>query len=157
MLYSMLIKLAMLVVTMGVVFWIGWTVPQSRYLDADRGVDTQGNGETPVRSTGLSAVSAAAPNTLRVPLQTSSRASRQPIIEKLELNRATEQEFEALPGIGPVLAERIVEYRQSRGAFRNVDQLRNVKGIGKKKFERIRTFVSVTSSTVPAQGRRRTT
>lgn len=157
MLYSMLIKLAMLVVTMGMVFWIGWTVPQSRYVDADRGAETQGNGETPVRSTGPSAVSTAAPVALLAPPQTSTQAPRRPALQKLDLNRATEQEIEALPGIGPVLAERIVGYRQSRGAFRNVDQLRNVKGIGKKKFERIRTFVSVTPSTVPAQGRRRTT
>jgi competence protein ComEA len=50
-----------------------------------------------------------------------------------------------------VLAERIVEYRQARGAFRDVEQLRRVKGIGKKKFERIRSLVGVTPPTVPAK------
>jgi competence protein ComEA len=42
-----------------------------------------------------------------------------------------------------VLAGRIVEYRQTRGAFETIDQLRRVKGIGKKKFEQIRSLLRV--------------
>ena len=49
-----------------------------------------------------------------------------------------------LPGVGPRLAERIMEYRQSVGVFHSLDELRAVKGIGKKKFERIRPLVTVT-------------
>jgi competence protein ComEA len=59
------------------------------------------------------------------------------------VNRASQQDFERLPGIGSVLARRIVEYRESRGAFQDIEQLRRVKGIGKKTFERIRAFVAV--------------
>jgi competence protein ComEA len=59
------------------------------------------------------------------------------------VNRASQQDFERLPGIGPVLARRIVEYRESRGTFQDIGQLRRVKGIGKKTFERIRAFVAV--------------
>ena len=59
------------------------------------------------------------------------------------MNQATAQELEQLPGIGPVLAGRIVEFRNSRGGFTNVDQLRRVKGIGRKTFERIRAFIAV--------------
>ena len=66
----------------------------------------------------------------------------------LDLNRATEQDFDALPGIGPKLAERIMEYRQSVGAFHSLDELRDVKGIGKKKFERIRPLVTVTPDAI---------
>ena len=62
----------------------------------------------------------------------------------LDLNQATDQDFDALPGIGPKLAERIMEYRQSVGGFHSLDELRGVKGIGKKKFERIRPLVTVT-------------
>jgi len=61
----------------------------------------------------------------------------------LDLNRATGKDFDSLPGIGPQLAERIVEYRQSVGAFHSLDELQEVKGIGKKKFERIRPLVTV--------------
>jgi competence protein ComEA len=66
----------------------------------------------------------------------------------LDLNRATEQDFDALPGIGPKLAERIMEYRRSVGAFHSADELRDVKGIGKKKFERIRPLVTVTPDAI---------
>ncbi len=64
----------------------------------------------------------------------------------LDLNLASERDLEGLPGIGPILALRIVEYREARGAFREVEQLRRVKGIGKKTFDRIRALVAVTSS-----------
>ena len=62
----------------------------------------------------------------------------------LDLNRATDKDFDALPGVGPKLAERIMKYRQSVGIFRSLDELQAVKGIGKKKFERIRPLVTVT-------------
>jgi competence protein ComEA len=62
----------------------------------------------------------------------------------LDLNRATDKDFDALPGVGPKLAERIMKYRQSVGIFHSLDELRAVKGIGKKKFEQIRPLVTVT-------------
>ncbi len=48
----------------------------------------------------------------------------------LDLNAATQQDFDALPGIGPVLADRIVSWRTEHGRFASVDQLREVSGIG---------------------------
>jgi len=154
MLYSLLLKLAMVAVTAGVVFWIGWTVPQSRIADADTTLNQTTNLETQNESERSAARHHAGPSPVVTP-----RASQVPVAKpvpaKLDLNRATEQDIEALPGIGPVLAERIVEYRQSRGGFRNVEQLRNVKGIGKKKYERIRALVDVMSSTTPARGAKR--
>ena len=75
----------------------------------------------------------------------------------LDLNRATDQDFDALPGIGPQLAERIMEYRQSVGAFRSLDELRAVKGIGKKKLERIRPLVTVTPATGLSDRRKKAT
>lgn len=61
----------------------------------------------------------------------------------VNLNTATADQLDELPGIGPVLAERIVEWRTSHGAFASVDQLREVSGIGARKFESIRELVTV--------------
>jgi competence protein ComEA len=56
---------------------------------------------------------------------------------RLDLNRASAAELDALPGIGPVLAGRIVEHRQAHGPFRRVEELRAVRGVGPRLFERL--------------------
>jgi len=61
----------------------------------------------------------------------------------LDLNAATADQFDDLPGIGPVLADRIVEWRTAHGPFTTVDQLREVSGIGSSKFESLRDLVTV--------------
>jgi competence protein ComEA len=61
----------------------------------------------------------------------------------LNLNSATEVELQTLPGIGPVLAGRIVEYRQTHGTFTNIEELSNVSGIGPTIMSRLRTLVTV--------------
>lgn len=58
----------------------------------------------------------------------------------ININRATKSELTQLPGIGEAYAERIVRYRDSHGLFKTVDELGNVKGIGKKKLELIKPF-----------------
>lgn len=60
----------------------------------------------------------------------------------VNLNTATAQEIESLPGIGPVLAARIIEYR-AQNAFTTVDDLRFVSGIGPKRMEALRPLVTV--------------
>ncbi len=62
---------------------------------------------------------------------------------KLDINRASAEELAELPGIGPVLAERIIRYQQSAGAFKNLSQILEVKGIGKVRLERIREIISL--------------
>lgn len=57
---------------------------------------------------------------------------------KLNINRATKAQFDALPGIGPVLAARIVTYRAKNGPFISVDDLQKVSGIGGAKFDDIK-------------------
>jgi comEA protein len=64
-------------------------------------------------------------------------------VELVDINNCGYYEFEALPGIGPALAERIIEYRDSVGEFHEIDELLNVRGIGPFKFERIKDRVSV--------------
>lgn len=62
----------------------------------------------------------------------------------IDLNRATVDELDRLPGIGPVLARRIVEHRDRHGPFRTVDELLGVPGIGERSLERFKPFVRVT-------------
>jgi competence protein ComEA len=61
----------------------------------------------------------------------------------INLNTATAEQLEAIPGIGPVLAQRIIEYRQTRGRFQSVDELLEVRGIGSKRLESMRPYVTV--------------
>jgi competence ComEA-like helix-hairpin-helix protein len=61
----------------------------------------------------------------------------------VNVNRATAAELARLPGIGPVLAERIVEARASSGRFASIDELRRVAGVGRWKLERVRTLIFV--------------
>lgn len=61
----------------------------------------------------------------------------------LDLNRATALELQELPGIGQVLAERIVDFRERRGPFRSVEDLLQVPGIGEKTLELLRDLVTV--------------
>jgi comEA protein len=61
----------------------------------------------------------------------------------LNLNSATEAQLQALPGIGAAVAARIVEYRKKNGAFKKVEELMNVKGIGEKSFLKLKPLVIV--------------
>ncbi len=60
----------------------------------------------------------------------------------LDLNRASEEELQALPGIGVTLAERIVRWREENGAFRTKEDVLAVQGIGEATYERIAPYIS---------------
>ncbi|MBW3620625.1 MAG: ComEA family DNA-binding protein [Actinobacteria bacterium] len=62
---------------------------------------------------------------------------------RIDLNRATATELEALPGVGPVLAGRIVAHREEHGPFAEVGQLRDVPGIGERTFQSLAELVTV--------------
>lgn len=62
---------------------------------------------------------------------------------RLNLNRANESELDGLPGVGPVLAQRIIAYRNEHGNFGAIEDLQKVAGIGPAKFSELRTFVTV--------------
>ena len=68
---------------------------------------------------------------------------------KVNLNAATVSQLEDLPGIGPALAARIVEHRQKNGAFKSVEDVLAVKGIGEKNFAKIQASLSVGTTTPP--------
>jgi competence protein ComEA len=62
---------------------------------------------------------------------------------RLDLNRASREELERLPGIGPVMAGRILTLREKMGRFRGLEELRSVRGIGSATIERLRPFVII--------------
>lgn len=62
---------------------------------------------------------------------------------KVNLNTATAAQLDALPGVGPVLAQRIIDYRERHGGFRSVSDLRQVDGIGDARYEQLKDLVSV--------------
>ncbi len=84
----------------------------------------------------------------RVPLFSPTPAPGTPLSTppgggKINLNTATLAELESLPGIGPVLAQRIVDYRETHGPFQSVEDLRNVDGVGPSLLNKIRDLVEV--------------
>ncbi len=63
---------------------------------------------------------------------------------KINLNTASEEELiENLDGIGPAMAKRIIEYRETNGGFSSIEELMNIKGIGEKRFEKLKNSVTV--------------
>ncbi|MFG2064659.1 helix-hairpin-helix domain-containing protein [Micromonospora sp. NPDC048871] len=62
---------------------------------------------------------------------------------RVNLNTATQAQLETLPGVGPVLARRIIEHRDQHGGFRSVSDLRQVNGIGEARYEELKDLVTV--------------
>jgi len=63
----------------------------------------------------------------------------------VDLNRATAEELEKVPGIGPSTAARIVEWREAQGRFERLEDLLNIRGIGVKTLEKLRPFLTVSA------------
>jgi competence protein ComEA len=70
------------------------------------------------------------------------RSGAAPPAAKVSLNRATPEELDALPGVGPATAQKIVAYRQEHGAIASVDELDAVPGIGPARLEQLRDLVT---------------
>ncbi len=77
---------------------------------------------------------------------------KKPPAKPLDLNTATFEEFQQLPGIGPTTAKAILRFREKSGPFRRVEDLLAIRGITKRKLEKLRPYVTVTP-TAPARNR----
>ena len=66
-----------------------------------------------------------------------------PITAKVNINTASAAELETLEGIGPVLAQRIIDYREAEGGFKTIDDITKVRGIGASVFQDVREHISV--------------
>ena len=76
--------------------------------------------------------------------KTSSRSAKAPAPSSpINLNTATESQLASLPGIGAKAAQRILEFRQKNGAFKKIEDLMNVKGIGEKNFLKLKPYITV--------------
>jgi competence protein ComEA len=70
----------------------------------------------------------------------------------INLNTATKDELVALPGVGPSKAQAILDYRNAHGPFKSVEELKDVKGIGAKRFEKLKGELTVAGASArPAQ------
>ena len=61
----------------------------------------------------------------------------------ININTATKEELKSLNGIGDALSQRIIDFREQNGAFSDIESIKNVSGIGEKKFEGIKDYITV--------------
>ena len=71
----------------------------------------------------------------------------------VDINSASVEQLETLPGIGRATAQRIIEYRQKNGSFRKAEELMNVRGIGEKSFLKLKPLIVVQAKTEKPSGR----
>jgi len=65
------------------------------------------------------------------------------------INSATLEQLQALPGIGPVKAQAIVDYRKAKGKFKSIDEITNVKGIDTATFDKVKSELAISGKTTP--------
>jgi comEA protein len=84
---------------------------------------------------------------IRVPLivsllfSTSAFAKKKPPAQPVNINAATSEELQLVPGIGPSTAEKILQMRKSYGPFKSVDDLLAIRGLGPKRLEKMRKYL----------------
>jgi competence protein ComEA len=79
----------------------------------------------------------------QVPTIQANPASSQGGEEKVNLNDASKEDFETLPGIGPAKAAAFVQYREENGPFKSIEDIKEISGIGDKTFEKLKEFIFV--------------
>jgi comEA protein len=80
-----------------------------------------------------------------------SATTKKPPLKPINLNSATSEELQLVPGIGPATADKILQMRKSYGPFKNVDDLLAIRGIGKKRLEKMRKYLTAGKLASPAR------
>ena len=88
----------------------------------------------------VSAAAASAQNKVTTPKAAPTATATAPV----NLNTATVEQLATIPGVGPKMAERIIDYRQKNGGFKKVEDLMNVSGVGEKSFLKMKPLITVT-------------
>jgi competence ComEA-like helix-hairpin-helix protein len=74
---------------------------------------------------------------------------KKPPAQPINLNTATSEELQLVPGIGPVTADKILKMRRSYGSFKSVDDLLAIRGLGPKRLEKMRKYLTVGKAAAP--------
>lgn len=77
------------------------------------------------------------------PLLTSPMPGHDSGKDRININTATQQEFETLPGIGPAKASTFIQYREEHGSFETIEEIQNISGVGEKTFEKLKEYIYV--------------
>ncbi len=83
------------------------------------------------------------PNISRESSAEKKKDLKQALVGKININTADSEQLQILPRIGPVLAQRIIHYRQAHGLFTSINEIKRVKGIGDKTFESIKSQLTI--------------
>jgi len=150
---SLLLKCAFLGASVGFIYWVGWPQPTIPAVSMPSMAQSGSPSSSTLSSGSTGHTHNAAPvSSLRekeflqpLPLVADGEIGQtgESTAFVVDLNDGTSAELEHLPGIGAVLAERIVAHRVSHGAFRQIEDLILVPGIGEKRFQQVRPFVGV--------------
>jgi competence ComEA-like helix-hairpin-helix protein len=81
-------------------------------------------------------------------------ATKKPPLRPININSATSDELQLVPGIGPATADKILQMRKSYGAFKSVDDLLAIRGIGKKRLDKMRKYLTAGKPAAPSRSSR---
>jgi comEA protein len=77
--------------------------------------------------------------------------TKKPPLKPININTANSDELQQVPGIGPATAEKILQMRKSYGPFKSVDDLLAIKGLGRKRLDKMRKYLTVGKSSASAK------
>jgi comEA protein len=80
---------------------------------------------------------------------TISANKKKPPVKPVNINTATSEELQQVPGIGPATAQKILQMRKSYGPFKSIDDLLAIRGLGQKRFDKMRKYLTVGKPAAP--------